>query len=90
MALMPKVEPIQENKVVSARLDEDTHPTLQRCAAFLRNATHEYVIGESLKRLFGRDKEFRVSLDKNDPSPPETSPVTSAVKGTRRSVPSAA
>ena len=68
MALIPKVEPKQEKKVVSARLDEETHQMLQRYAAFLGDATHEYIIGESLKRLFRRDKEFKQWLDKNYPS----------------------
>jgi hypothetical protein len=90
MALIPKVEPNQEKKVVSARLDEETHLTLQRYAAFLGDATHEYIIGESLKRLFRRDKEFRQWLDENYPassSKPEANPTT---KATTRSVPSAA
>ncbi len=65
MALIPKVEPKQEKKVVSARLDEETHATLQRYAAFLGGATHEYIIGESLKRLFRRDKEFNDWLTAN-------------------------
>ena len=62
MALIPKVEPKQERKVVSARLDEEAHTMLQRYAAFLGGATHEYIIGESLKRLFRRDKEFNAWL----------------------------
>ncbi len=33
MALIPKVEPKQEKKVVSARLDEEAHAMLQRYAA---------------------------------------------------------
>ena len=90
MALIPKVEPKQEKKVVSARLDEETHLSLQRYAAFLGDATHEYIIGESLKRLFRRDKEFREWLDKHHPSSspkPEANPTT---KAAARSVPSAA
>ena len=71
MALIPKVEPKQEKKVVSARLDEETHLTLQRYAAFLGDATYEYIIGESLKRLFRRDKEFKDWLDKRHPAPVE-------------------
>jgi len=90
MALIPKVEPKLEKKVVSARLDEETHLTLQRYAAFLGDATHEYIIGESLKRLFRRDKEFRLWLDKNDPAPSATSSAVSTVKGSTRPVPSAA
>src|ERR1700730_9920217 len=39
---------------------------LQRYAAFLDGATH-YVIGESLKRLFRRDREFNQWLVKNEP-----------------------
>jgi len=66
MALIPKVEPKLEKKVVSARLDEEAHTMLQRYAAFLGGATHEYIIGESLKRLFRRDKEFNEWLAKND------------------------
>lgn len=89
MALIPKLEPKQEKKVVSARLDEETHLTLQRYAAFLGDATHEYIIGESLKRLFRRDKEFRVWLDKNYPAPSATSLAASTVKGATRPVPSA-
>jgi hypothetical protein len=65
MALIPKVEPKHEKKVVSARLDEEAHAMLQRYAAFLGGATHEYIIGESLKRLFRRDKEFNEWLEKN-------------------------
>jgi len=65
MALIPKVEPKQEKKVVSARLDEEAHTMLQRYAAFLGGATHEYIIGESLKRLFRRDREFNKWLEEN-------------------------
>ena len=65
MALIPKVEPKQEKKVVSARLDEEAHTLLQRYATFLGGATHEYIIGESLKRLFRRDKEFQSWLAEN-------------------------
>jgi hypothetical protein len=68
MALIPKVEPRPEKKVVSARLDEEAHRMLQRYAAFLGGATHEYIIGESLKRLFRRDKEFNDWLAKTDHS----------------------
>lgn len=70
MALIPKVEPKLEKKVVSARLDEEAHTMLQRYAAFLGGATHEYIIGESLKRLFRRDKEFNEWLSKNDAARP--------------------
>ena len=90
MALIPKVEPKQEKKVVSARLDEETHLTLQRYAAFLGDATHEYIIGESLKRLFRRDKEFRVWLEKNYPALTATSSAVSTAKAGTRPVPSAA
>jgi hypothetical protein len=70
MALIPKVEPKLEKKVVSARLDGEAHTMLQRYAAFLGGATHEYIIGESLKRLFRRDKEFNEWLAKNEPAVP--------------------
>lgn len=66
MALIKKVEPKQEKKVVSARLDDEAHTMLQRYAAFLGGATHEYIIGESLKRLFRRDKEFNQWLANNE------------------------
>jgi hypothetical protein len=94
MALIPKVEPKLEKKVVSARLDEEAHTMLQRYAAFLGGATHEYIIGESLKRLFRRDKEFNEWLAKNDPAVPAkqdasvTAPRTA--KSTIRPAPSAA
>jgi hypothetical protein len=68
MALIPKIEPKQERKLVSARLDEEAHTLLQRYAAFLGGATHEYIIGESLKRLFRRDKEFNEWLAKQEAS----------------------
>ncbi len=90
MALIPKLEPKQEKKVVSARLDEDTHLTLQRYAEFLGDATHEYIIGESLKRLFRRDKEFRAWLEKNYPASPAKPEPTPTTKPATRSVPSAA
>ncbi len=94
MALIPKVEPKREKKVVSARLDEETHLTLQRYAAFLGDATHEYIIGESLKRLFRRDKEFNEWLAK-DHSDARTNRDASAAatqltKSTSKPVPSAA
>jgi hypothetical protein len=73
MALIPKVEPKQEKKVVSARLDEEAHTMLQRYATFLGGATHEYIIGESLKRLFRRDKEFNQWLEKNHAASTATS-----------------
>lgn len=94
MALIPKVEPKQEKKVVSARLDEEAHTMLQRYAAFLGGATHEYIIGESLKRLFRRDKEFNEWLEKNHAAsttiteaPQPTSPTP---KNTARTAPTAA
>ena len=94
MALIPKVEPKQEKKVVSARLDEEAHTMLQRYAAFLGGATHEYIIGESLKRLFRRDKEFNEWLEKNHRGSNSTSDVPQATsktpKNTTRTAPTAA
>jgi hypothetical protein len=94
MALIPKVEPKQEKKVVSARLDEEAHTMLQRYAAFLGGATHEYIIGESLKRLFRRDKEFNQWLQKNHGDSIATAeplqPTTAAPKATTRTAPTAA
>ena len=93
MALIPKVEPKQEKKVVSARLDEEAHMMLQRYAAFLGGATHEYIIGESLKRLFRRDKEFNQWLAKNEKASPANLDTNDAArvstKTTNRSAPSA-
>ena len=66
MPLIPKVEMKQAKKIVSARLDEETHSMLQRYALFLGEATHDYIISESLKRLFKRDREFKDWLDKNN------------------------
>ena len=66
MPLIPKVEMKQAKKIVSARLDEETHSMLQRYALFLGEATHDYIISESLKRLFKRDREFKEWLDKNN------------------------
>ena len=85
MALIPKVEPKQEKKVVSARLDEETHTMLQRYAAFLGGATHEYIIGESLKRLFRRDKEFNEWLAKNDLAMPAKQDAGAAAPQTAKS-----
>ncbi len=94
MALIPKVEPKQEKKVVSARLDEEAHTMLQRYAAFLGGATHEYIIGESLKRLFRRDKEFIEWLEKThagSTATPETpQPASPAPRNTTRTAPTAA
>jgi hypothetical protein len=90
MALIPKVEPKQEKKVVSARLDEETHLTLQRYAAFLGDATHEYIVGESLKRLFRRDKEFKEWLDKNYPASSASPEAKPTAKAATKSFPSAA
>ena len=69
MALIPKIEPRQEKKIVSARLDEATHAMLQRYSAFLGNATHDYIIAESLKRLFRLDREFKEWIEKRQPNP---------------------
>jgi hypothetical protein len=63
MALIPKIEPRQEKKIVTARLDEETHAKLERYGAFLGGATHNYIIAESLKRLFRRDREFNQWLE---------------------------
>jgi len=94
MALIPKVEPKQEKKVVSARLDEEAHTMLQRYAAFLGGATYEYIIGESLKRLFRRDKEFNQWLEKNEAGSPANTAATNSVsanaKTSTRPIPSAA
>jgi hypothetical protein len=94
MALIPKVEPKQDKKVVSARLDQEAHTMLQRYATFLGGATHEYIIGESLKHLFRRDKEFNQWLARNEsdsPSHPDASNApTPIAKTAARPVPSAA
>lgn len=94
MALIPKVEPKQEKKVVSARLDEEAHTMLQRYAAFLGGATHEYIIGESLKRLFRRDKEFNEWLAKQEAGTAAISHATNTsapnMKSQARPTPSAA
>jgi hypothetical protein len=77
MPLIPKVEMKQAKKIVSARLDEQTHSMLQRYALFLGEATHDYIISESLKRLFKRDREFKEWLDESNSSFPaelETKP----------------
>ena len=66
MPLIPRVEMKQAKKIVSARLDEETHSMLQRYALFLGEATHDYIISESLKRLFKRDREFKEWLEKNN------------------------
>lgn len=85
MALIPKVEPKQEKKVVSARLDEEAHTMLQRYAAFLGGATHEYIIGESLKRLFRRDKEFNQWLAKNAATAPPKQDINATAPQTAKS-----
>jgi hypothetical protein len=93
MALIPKVEPKQEKKVVSARLDEEAYTMLQRYAAFLGGATHEYIIGESLKRLFRRDKEFNHWLEKNHAGSTATSDApkpSPTPKNTTRTTPAVA
>ena len=94
MTLIPKVEPKQVRKVVSARLDEEVHMMLQRYAAFLGGATHEYIIGESLKRLFRRDKDFNLWLEKNHRGSTATSdapqPTSPTPKNTTRTVPTPA
>lgn len=59
MALIPKVEPKQEKKIVSVRLDELTHAMLALYGTFLGDATHDYVITESLKRLYRMDRGFK-------------------------------
>ena len=88
MPLIPKVEMKQAKKIVSARLDEETHSMLQRYALFLGEATHDYIISESLKRLFKRDREFKEWLDENNsgfPAVLETKPQEgSAVKHTTK------
>ena len=84
MALIPKVEPKHEKKVVSARLDEEAHTMLQRYAAFLGGATHEYIISESLKRLFRRDKEFNQWLEKNHAVSTATSDIAEPTSSTPR------
>jgi hypothetical protein len=80
MPLIPKVEPKQEKKIVSARLDEETHTMLQRYAAFLGNATHDYIIAESLKRLFRRDRDFKEWLEKADSDSPANQTTTASEK----------
>ncbi len=87
MALIPKVEPKHEKKVVSARLDEEAHTMLQRYAAFLGGATHEYIIGESLKRLFRRDKEFNEWLEKNHSGSAANSAAPQHANATGKSTP---
>lgn len=94
MALIRKVEPKQEKKVISARLDEEAHAMLQRYATFLGGATHEYIIGESLKRLFRRDKEFNEWLANDGAAIPANQQTNAAppqtAKTPAKAVPSAA
>jgi hypothetical protein len=81
MALIPKVEPKQEKKIVSARLDEETHAMLQCYSAFLGNATHDYIIAESLKRLFRLDREFKKWVEERQINPqPEAKQASGSVE----------
>ena len=65
MSLIPKLEPKHEKKIVTARLDEEIHGMLQRYAVFVGNASHDYIITESLKLLFRKDRDFKEWLEKN-------------------------
>jgi hypothetical protein len=66
MALIPKIETKRRRKI-TARLDQDLHLMLQRYAVFLGEASCDYIISESLKLLFRRDREFKEWLDKVNP-----------------------
>jgi hypothetical protein len=90
MALIPKVERKPDKKPVSARLDEETRALLDRYAQFLGDASHEYVIGESLRLLFRRDKEFIAWLAKNEPPVQPMTEPNSVTKVSPRPTPSAA
>ena len=90
MALIPKVERKPDKKPVSARLDEETRAMLDRYAQFLGDASHEYVIGESLRLLFRRDKEFIEWLANNDGTAQSTPEPTAVTKASARRTSSAA
>lgn len=90
MALIPKVERKPDKKPVSARLDEETRALLDRYAQFLGDASHEYVIGESLRLLFRRDKEFIEWLAKNEPTAEPNSEANPVTKPSARQTTSAA
>ena len=87
MALIPKVEPKQEKKVVSARLDEETHRNASAVYNLPRRATHEYIIAESLKRLSRRDKEFNQWLEKNHAASTATSATSPLAFADKRASP---
>ncbi len=62
-----------ERDMLTIRLERDVHETLQQYTEFLESS-RDYVIGETLRVAFAKDREFQQWLTTRTPSTVETAP----------------
>src|SRR5579871_636510 len=72
MPLIPTQQTLEQKDTLSLRLEREIHERLRQYAEFIQSPK-DYVIGQALRRLFRKDKEFAAWLDRRGRTPAGTS-----------------
>jgi hypothetical protein len=62
MPIIPAQPQVEQKDTLSLRLDHAVHERLKQYAAFIQSPK-DYVIGQALRQLFRKDKDFAAWLD---------------------------
>jgi predicted transcriptional regulator len=85
MPIIPAQPQVEQKDTLSLRLDHAVHERLKQYAAFIQSPK-DYVIGQALRRLFRKDKDFTAWVESQPngnghpvrSETPETASVSSA------------
>ena len=84
MPIIPAQPQVEQKDALSLRLDHEVHERLKQYAAFIQSPK-DYVVGQALRRLFRKDKDFAAWVESQPngnghgvrSEMPETAPVGS-------------
>ena len=62
MPIIPAQPHVEQKDTLSLRLDREVHERLKQYAEFIQSPK-DYVIGQALRRLFRKDKDFTVWIE---------------------------
>lgn len=62
MSIIPAQPQVEQKDTLSLRLDHAVHERLKQYAAFIQSPK-DYVIGQALRRLFHKDKDFAAWIE---------------------------
>ena len=62
MPIIPAQPHVEQKETLSLRLDREVHERLKQYAEFIQSPK-DYVIGQALRRLFRKDKDFTIWVE---------------------------